>query len=384
MRRRAAPRLRRAVALAAGLAAFAGCGHAPYAAPAPGETPSLDGLPAGPEDPGDLLRVTQAEAACRSSLTGRTIVASVQAVEDVTSALAAACDVLLEDEDPLAWRVWCRSDALFESGHYLRADGGRFRCGGRDTANAFDCIGRILGERVIAPGYTDRVELVTVGHVDLQPVALGGAFAADGCVELQRRFGIRNPWQAIDPELLDERFPTDEAKEQARQEWNDRLAWCRAAHAAREISSGMESASPGARGDVDLAVVGMGPDWLSTKGVCPSTGAASTRCEDARRVDVLVRFVPATRDVVSRCEAGAGERAEDEVRRALWCWEDCIGSQNLGQTAQGDVAAGQTPPLFGTGGGDLGTRWVIHRAPGPTRDPLHADTVRRILGLGGS
>lgn len=360
----------------------AGCRSA-YVAPEPETPPRLDGLPAGPGDRGDILRMSQAESTCRGSLTARTIVASVQAVEDVTAALSTACDVLLEDEDPLAWRVWCRSDALFRSGHYLRSSTEPFDCGGSEVPNAFACIGRILAQRILAPGFTDRVELVTVGHVDREPVALGGAFARDGCVDLQAEFRIRNRWAALDLEEtpVDERFPTDEAREDARQEWNDRLAWCRAAYAAQEILDGVAGESSGSRGQVDLAVLGMGPQWLEERGVCPSTGAPTEQCVDARRVDILLRFVPTTRDVVSRCEPPPAA-ADDEAERALYCFEDCLGAQNVGQLGQTEVAAGGTPPLFAPGGGGLGPRWVVHRAAGPTSDPLHVDTVRDILGMG--
>jgi len=372
-----------AVVAAALATALAGSGcRSTYSAPEATPPPRLGGLPAGPGDSGDILRMTQAESSCRGSLTAETIVASVQAVEDVTTALSTACDVLLEDEDPLAWRVWCRSDALFRSGHYLRSSTEPFDCAGTEVPNAFACIGRILGQRILAPGFTDRVELVTVGHVDLQPVALGGAFARDGCVDLQAQFRIRNRWAALDLEEtpVDERFPDDQAREDARQEWNDRLAWCRAAYAATEIMDGIADENARSRGQVDLAVLGMGPEWLSDRGVCPTTGAATEQCVDARRVDILLRFVPTTRDVVSRCDPPPAAR-EDESERALWCYEDCLGAQNVGQLGQTEVAAGGTPPLFAPGSGRLGNRWVLHRAAGPTSAPLHVGTVRDILGM---
>src|SRR5690348_10651926 len=78
----------------------------------------------GRTDSGDVPAVRGAERACEAGLSSRAVSAAFRAVDEVADAVSDLCSIEIVDDDPLVWHVWCGSDAMFQSGHYLApADG---------------------------------------------------------------------------------------------------------------------------------------------------------------------------------------------------------------------------------------------------------------------
>lgn len=361
------------------LPVVASCRTAYVAPPARTAATPTSLLDRGAADPGDMNGVAIEEASCRTTLQSQTVVASLAAIDAVAEALGSVCTLAPVQDDPLLWRVWCRSDALFQSGHYLRSSTDPFDCRGAPTSSAFACAGKLLAERLIAPGYTDRVEVLSVGHVDRQRLATDAAFIGEPCAALQARFSVaqENRWSApAAPGAAS--TPAAPAASTDIAVWNDRLAWCRAAYAAGEVLSGL-----GPTRAVDVGVVGAATSWLDARRACPDgrRGDAPGACTAARRVDVLVRFVPAARAAGRACEPSPAV-AERSAQRALYCYEDCAVARDVGRVRQRYVVGRSSYALFAPTQAAAGEHWLVQRMPGATLAPVNVGALRAILQLG--
>ena len=353
-----------------------GCRTVYVAPPGPASPPPVAPVSRGNGDEGDLAAIRELESVCRRTLEAQTVAASLVAIDALTETLGSVCSLEPVDDDPLLWRVWCRADALFQSGHYLRSSTAPSTCQGTETQSAFECAGRILASHLLVPGHAEGVEVVSVGHVDRQRLASGGAFVGAPCPELQQEFAVPASARWAAPETGE--TPDDDAL----LVWNDRLSWCRAAYGASQTLRGLRAVAGSRRQRLDVAVVGAGTEWLEGVGRCPE-GAGSGRgsCAAARRVDVLLRFEPAERLVEQRC-APPGEIRGDAAQ-VLYCYEDCAVVREVGRVRQRYLlTAGRTESLFGGEGRAPGGHWIIHRAQGATGSPVNVPALRRMLGIG--
>jgi len=343
-----------------------------YLAPPPEAPPAgLARTPRGGADPGDLEGIEAEESLCRRSLDAQTVAASLRAIDAATERLGGVCSIEPVGDDPLLWRVWCRSDALFRSGHYLRSSEEPFACGDEQAASAFECAGKILSRLLLEPGHASQVELVSVGHVDRQRISSEGEFVREPCTELQSLFEARGaePWTA--PEE-----PPEDVEV-----WNQRLAWCRAAFGASETLRGLRANASAQQ--IQIAVVGAGTRWLDARGECPhrDRGQRPGACPEARRLDVLMRFVPAVRSVERSCRAPTELRG-GRAARALYCYEDCSVTRDMGRVRQ-QYSTGRRSGfvLFERSAAEPGAGWIIRR-PGPANAPnVNLGAVEAILEM---
>ncbi len=321
-------------------------------------------------DSGDVAAIEEREAACRRTLHGSAVAASLEAIDAVTEALGQFCSLEPVEDDPLLLRVYCRADALFQSGHYLRASADPFPCQGTPSQSAFECAGRILAARLLVPGHAQGVELVSIGHVDRQRIAGDSAFVRDPCVDLQHALGVpaAESWAPAETAA-----PADLAA------WNHRLAWCRAAYAATETLRGLRAVAGPIR-QLDASVVGAGTSWLDARRACPGgRGTSPGECTAARRVDVLVRIEPAERPIQSACHPPEAMRSA--AARALYCLEDCTIARDVGRVRQRFVPQRSAYVLFGDSSTPADPAWLIRRIPGSTPRPTNLTALRAILGL---
>ena len=363
------------------------CGSA-YPAPAARSLP----LPRPPQplavDQGDVERIKELQGQCRVRLSSETASASLAALDRVREVLGTGCDLETVARDPLHWLLHCRSDALFDSGEYalLAPLGGCLELGGR-RVNPWKCVGAVLqGLFAREQGSAlERMDLAVVGHVDMQPI--NPRSDSHLCLGLQEKLGFRPlpPWQPV---------PAD-AVEEERQQANNQLAWCRAASVGYQVQLGMQEAgemagSSGRRPNGDagfqLALLGLGSSWLRSRpeGRCPSHGekwSARADCSEARRVDILVRFEPATAPVVSACEEEA-----DDPARSLYCWQQCEELLAAGSHAGSGVGS-QSTPLFVRGSQAeaeaLPAGWYLKRLPDARNRVLDLQRVCETLGVRG-
>jgi hypothetical protein len=339
-------------------------------------------------DPGDVQRIQALEGQCRVRLEGETARASLAALDRVREVLGSGCDLETVARDPLHWLLHCRSDALFDSGEFalVSPKQGCPELGGR-RVNPWMCVGAVLqGLFALEQGAAlERLDLAVVGHVDMQPI--NPRSDSHLCPGLQQKLGYQPspPWQPV---------PAD-AVEEERQQANNQLAWCRAASVGYQIRLGMQEASEKAgpakaRSDggagFELAVLGLGSSWLRSQpeGRCPSHGekwSVRTDCGEARRVDILVRFEPASARVVSACE----ERGDDAAG-ALYCWQQCKELLAAGSHAGSGVVA-ESAPLFLRGSQAeaeaLPAGWYLQRLPEAAGRVLDLQRVCDTLGVAG-
>lgn len=359
----------RGALLVALLAMAWGC-RAVYVAPAASmPKDSTIETPRAEADPGDLDGVAEAETSCRRSLHTNTVAASLRAIDTATERIGRFCSIEPVRDDPLLWRVWCRADALFKSGHYLRSNSEPFDCGDVQAGSAFECAGSILAELLLAPGHAQRVEVVSVGHVDQQNLSSEGDFIREPCVELQGELAQRGveAWAPAqgDPGPIEV--------------WNTRLSWCRAAWGASEALKGLRSGS-GRSTEVDVAVVGAGSQWQAARGRCPvrPQGQDRGQCAPARRVDVLLRFVPAEHSVQSECRPPANLKG-GAAARALYCYEDCSAMREVGKVRQQYTPASSAAFSLFEAGSAQPEGWIVRQPRG--EQPVNAAAVETILGM---
>ncbi len=362
--------------------AASGC-RATYVAPPARELPPVEPTRRGQVDHGDAPAIRVAEQRCLSGLSPRAVASAFRAVDEVADALLDLCTIGIVDDDPLVWHVWCGSDALFRSGHYLPPEERSVPCGGRTADSAFGCIGDILGRHLLSPEMSEHVEgveIVTVGSVDREPLAPGTAFLLENpCTDLQAELGLppERRWE------VPEARPRHEARAGI---WNRRLSWCRAASSAWQLRRGMASA---ARGRLELAAIGAGTDWLDDwrdehpDQRCPTPPEVSgehrpTQCRDARRVDLFVRVR------AREGTAGAGECRPPgglpggESGEALYCYAECRARAAVGRNPQGYQAPESPPELLFTRPPllDAPEDWIV-RSLGPRI--ANTPSVRRLL-----
>jgi hypothetical protein len=338
-------------------------------------------------DPGDAEHIGTLEGQCRVRLQGETARASLAALDRVREVLGSGCDLETVARDPLHWLLHCRSDALFDSGEFALVSP-RQSCpelGGR-KANPWMCVGAVLqGLFALEQGAAVKhLDLAVVGHVDMQPI--NPRSDSHLCLGLQEKLAYRPspPWQPVPAE----------AEEEERQQANDQLAWCRAASVGYQIRQGMQEASgeagpteervAGGSG-VELAILGLGSSWLRSQpeGRCPGHGkkwSERADCSQARRVDILARFEPASATVVSACE----ERGDDAAG-SLYCWQQCKELLAAGSHSGSGVEA-QSAPLFVRGSQAeaeaLPAGWYLQRLPDATGRVLDLQRVCETLGVG--
>ncbi|MGF1468151.1 MAG: hypothetical protein ACFCGT_18685 [Sandaracinaceae bacterium] len=380
---------RRTVAAPASLAAVAAvaiaCGPGAYPAPAGRELPALSPTTWGRTDSGDEPAIRRAEERCRAGRDDRAVGAAFRAVDAVAEALVDLCEVEIVGDDPLAWHVWCGSDATFAEGTY-RAPEDAAACGDGTRASAFACIGRILGRSVLPPELRDHiqgVEIVALGSVDRQRLAEDSVFLADPCLELQRRMDVpqRERWEPPEAPSGDERGGI----------WNHRLSWCRAAYAATELRGGLLGVLPvSVRLDEGspLRAIGAGTDWLDAwraqhpERGCPTPPSVSGergrgQCRDARRVDVFLRVrAEAGTTRPASCAAPAGHPG-GRPGEALYCYADCQSRAATGRNPEGYRPPRARPDLlYGTSAGAAPPGWVLDQE---TASAVNLASVRRLL-----
>jgi hypothetical protein len=330
----------------------------------------------GRTDTGDIASIRRAEQTCLAGLSPRAVSAAFQAVDEVAEALTNLCSIQIVGDDPLVWHVWCGSDALFQSGHYLAPPDGQVACDGGNASTAFECIGRILARHLLDRSmsqYVQGVEIVSVGSVDEQRLAPDSQFLQEPCTDLQSELGLAEDQRWTVPETA----PSDEERAGV---WNRRLSWCRAAFSARELERGMQERMASR---FELAAIGAGSDWLDHRGRCPTTPRQSGergrgQCRDARRVDLFIRV---------RAEQGtrAAETCEPpsdvpggESGRALYCYADCQARAAVGRNPEGYQAPHSAPDLlFGQSRAPAPETWIATRDVG--QRPVNAASVRQLL-----
>ncbi len=355
--------------------------------PAPASRPLPATTAPGPvaADEGDVGRIRALEQTCRARLSRSTVGASLTALDRVHEVLGAGCDIRTVDHDPLHWHLSCRSDALFDSGKYaLSARPAACRELGGPAA-PWSCAGAVLSS-LLRPqsaqsGAIVRMEVAVLGHVDRQP--LRAESTSHLCTGLQETLAYKPPvaWSAV----------AEDAEEGERLYANNQLAWCRAASVSDALLSGMRRAAKRHRraaptSALELAIAGFGDAWLGSQkeGRCPSTGASSAdepRCADARRVDLLLRFVPHAGATESECDR-QGETAED----ALACLEACLEEAAVGQQVGSGVQAGAAP-IFRSGEQNreaLPAGFYLHRVPDREGRALDLRRVCRAVGIDGA
>jgi hypothetical protein len=354
--------MRRLVALALLLVptlASLGC-RAPYPAPQGRTLPSLSSTRWARSDSGDRPAIERAEQACLSGLSPRAVSVAFQAVDEVAQALVNLCSIELVGDDPLLWHVWCGSDALFDSGHYLALGDRSVACDGSTARNAFECIGRILSRHLLTPSMREHVqgvEIVSIGSVDRQRLSTSSAFLTEPCTELQGELGLGAGTRWSVPE-------TPPSEDERARLWNQRLSWCRAAFSARELRSGM-SAQSGAT--FTLGAVGAGSDWLDSRGRCPTREGRPEQCSDARRVDLFVRVgARQGTGAPQRCQAPA-QVTGGESGRALYCYADCQARAATGRNVEGYQAPRSAADLlFGAPRSATPEGWIVDRSTSGT------------------
>lgn len=377
--------MRAALALAAILgAACLGACRAPYPAPPPRTAARLSPTQWGATDGGDIPAIRRAEAQCLSRLSPSAVSAAFRAVDQVAEALVDLCSIQIVDDDPLVWHVWCGSDATFQSGTYLAPPDRPVTCMDGRAGTAFECIGQILAEHLLERTmreHVEGVEIVSIGSVDEQRLAVDSAFIADPCPGLQRELvlGEGQQWTAPGPE--------DRPSEDDRAGlWNRRLSWCRAAFAGRELRRGMARSIGGT---YELAPIGAGADWLTSwrrrhaGRSCPTDARESGetgrgQCRDARRVDlyVRVRARQGTR-AAAACEPPGGLPG-GEAGEALYCYSDCQARAATGRNPQG-FSAPSAPGdlLFGATASSAPAGWIVDRGVGGGN--VNTASVRQLL-----
>lgn len=355
-----------------------------YQAPPPRELPPVESTRRDRTDYGDAPAIRVAERQCLSGLSPRAVASAFRAVDEVAEALLDLCSIGIVDDDPMVWHVWCGSDALFDSGHYLPPDGRMVTCGqGGAADSAFECIGHILGRHLLSEEMSEHVEgveIVTVGSVDREPLAPGTEFLRENpCTNLQEELSLSPDQRWLPPE---ER-PTSEERAGI---WNRRLSWCRAAYSALEVRRGI---SGSVRGRLELAAIGSGTDWLDHWRVeheasgCPTSPEVSgetraTQCRDARRVDLFVRVR------AREGSAGAGECEPPNglpgagSGQALYCFAECRARAAVGRNPHGyndPVSPGDLlftrPPIR-----DVPRTWIVQSG---SHRIANTPSIRRLL-----
>ena len=316
--------------------------------------------------------VHQMEQRCRTRLERNTVEASMAALDRVREVLGSSCDVATVDRDPLHWVLHCRSDALFESGHYELADTRVFGCRelGQAKVSRWQCVGAVF-QALADHGAIENMGAAVIGHVDMQRLSAGSQ--SHLCRELMQSLAYEPsvPWEAVPANADDEQ----------RQYANEQLAFCRAASVGDQLRRGMlrDGAMPT---NLDLAVMGAGSAWLRSQpnGICPAHGLSwneRSDCLDARRVDLLVRFNPRTERDVSTCNADRNDPAG-----ALYCLERCAEEAAVGAKAGSGLTTAQVP-LFTSFARSLGlpSGFYSHALTGQRDRTVDLSVVCHTLGI---
>jgi hypothetical protein len=369
--------MKRIIALALVLSAC----RTTYPAPEGRSVPSLGPSSWGRTDDGDVTAIQRAEQACLSGLSPRAVSAAFQAVDEVAEALVDLCSIRIVNDDPLLWHVWCGSDALFTSGHYLAPADAGVACENGTAPNAFECIGRILARHLLSRSmsqHVEGVEIVAIGSVDRQRVAAESEFLREPCADLQRELGLAESmrWSAA------ENAPSEDDRSGV---WNQRLSWCRAAFSGRALQRGM---SREVGSNYELAAIGAGTDWLDQwrrthRTGCPtlprqSGERARGQCADARRVDLFIRVEAqqGTR-AAETCDAPAS-LSGGPSGRALYCYADCQARAAIGRNPQGYQAPHSAADLlFGNSRTPAPEDWIVDRAASGVA--VNSGSVRQLL-----
>ncbi len=362
------------------LALVTGC-RTTYPAPEGRSYPTLSATQWGATDSGDTASIRRAEQACLSGLSPRAISAAFQAVDEAAAALVDLCSIGIVDDDPLVWHVWCGSDALFTSGHYLAPANASVRCEGENARTAFECIGRILARHLLGRSMSQHVqgvEIVAIGSVDRQRLARQGEFLSDPCRDLQRELRLSDALQWSAPE----RPPSEEERSGV---WNQRLSWCRAAFSGRELQRGM---SRDLAGRYELAAIGAGTDWLEQwnrthRTPCPTSARASGerergQCRDARRVDLFIRVLAEQGTQAAETCRAPTDIPGGESGQALYCLADCQARAAIGRNPQGYQAPRSAADLlFGQSRSEAPRGWLVDRSANGA--PVNTASVRQLL-----
>lgn len=372
----------RAALLVLAVLSAAAC-RAPYPAPQPRTAARLSPTRWGATDGGDIPAIRRAEQQCLERLSPSAVSAAFRAVDEVAEALVDLCSIRIVDDDPLVWHVFCGSDATFRSGHYLAPPDRPVTCLDGRAATAFECIGQILAEHLLARSMSEHVagvEIVSIGSVDEQRLGVESEFIAEPCTALQRELVLGSAQQWTAP-AAGER-PSDEDRAGL---WNRRLSWCRAAFAGRELRRGM-SRSVG--GTYELAPIGAGSDWLTSwrrahgGQSCPTSPRESGedgrgQCRDARRVDLFVRVQAhqGTRSAAA-CEPPSGLPG-GEAGQALYCYSDCQARAATGRNPQGFSAPSAPLNLLFGPGATPPSDWIVDR--GVSGRAVNTASVRQLL-----
>ncbi len=366
--------MRRLAALMA-LVALAGC-RATYPAPEGRTVASLSPSRWSRTDTGDLATIRRAEQTCLAGLSPRAVSAAFQAVDEVAEALTDSCSIQIVGDDPLVWHVWCGSDALFQSGHYLAPPDGQVACDGGTADTAFECIGRILGHYLLdrlMSQYVEGVQIVSVGSVDRQRLAPDSVFLQEPCPDLQSELSLADDARWSAPEEP----PSDEERAGL---WNGRLSWCRAAFSAQQLERGMQSRVDS---HYELAAIGAGSDWLDQRGRCPTSARQSGergrgQCRDARRVDLFIRVRAEQGTRAAEACQPPSDVPGGESGQALYCYADCQARAAVGRNPEGYQAPHSAPDLlFGQGRGEAPATWIVDWSEG--QHPVNTASVRQLL-----
>lgn len=379
------------------LVAMFGC-RATYSLPAHPPPQELRPVAAPRDNSGDSLsRVRTLEQSCRAGLSQQSWRAALAARDRVLTALGAACDMEEVHGDRLLWLFRCRSEALFAPGEYAFSSTLTSPCQGvaslrGQRVNPWVCAGAALHELEGSRNALGHIELAVVGHVDGIHVR---NFST--CPEMRTAFGLPTETPAA---------PTNDAEREAENAAaNDRLSWCRAASVADKVRCGIllaeqnalaPNAGTGAAGDPcatlgtnpargDLSVVGASTTWYRWFRAQPDRTCSPPRpgevpdgnCIEARRVDVFVRYVPASQSTDSVCPHTAGDDTA-----ALHCLQDCV--EDATAHAEGALTThADLHTACGPDGHALPAGWSRVPAPtaGPTCRTLDVGLVQRALGI---
>lgn len=367
------------VVLVLTLAIAAGGCRSTYPVPPPRDAARLSPTSWGRTDSGGRAVIRRAEQQCMAGLSPRAVSAAFQAVDQVADALVDLCSIEIVDDDPLVWHVWCGSDATFRSGHYLAPADGSVPCEGDNASTAFECIGRILATHLLSremSRHVQGVEIVSIGSVDQQRLAVESEFMTDPCADLQAELGLPSAARWSAPETP----PSDEERAGV---WNERLSWCRAAFSGRELRRGM-ARSVGAH--YELAAIGGGSDWLRNyrsthRAACPTSPQASGerargQCRDARRVDLFVRVNAEQGTQAAEACSPPSSVPGGESGAALYCYSDCQARAAIGRNQEG-YQAPRAPAdlLFGASRGDTPEGWIVSTGG----RPVSSASVRQLL-----
>lgn len=396
------------------LACAVACRSASYPMPSrPAAEPLRAAAPVRAEERPSMEAIRAMETACRHGLRAETVRASLATMDRVRLALGSVCGLEHVAGDPLHWRLHCGTDDFFSVGHYaLNESPDR---NGVPTVAPCDALGRLVpslrgvpvhrwvcagavlhelianAQRAQGAGHGGRIELAALGHADTTLFREQGAW--DACPGLRATFGF-SPGEGWTP-LGAHATVTDRSRA------NEQLSWCRAAQVARAMRCGLALVTHGNQrfegdpcaslrpeelgasgGASRTSVVGAGTTWVASQpqGTCSAEpNALPGACPEARRVDVFVRFVPASDLIDAPCP-----RASDDPAGALYCLQQCLERAAApASTDRLDAATGADLHVRCGSGAPAPASWIVHPAPTPGDDcrALNVGAVRASLRM---